>query len=84
LEAVDSGDDVAYGAEGVEGVVGNLDGEELFDLEGQVDLVEGVDVELFEGGGRGDGVWREGFGFGDEVDDTGCDVGLIAHRRKCI
>ncbi len=52
----DAFDHVAYGAEGAEGFVGDLDVEGLFDLEGDVDLVEGVDVELVEGVGERDGV----------------------------
>ena len=61
LEAFYAGDDVGYGAEGVEGGVGDFYGEELFYLEGEVDLVEGVDLELVEGGGGGDGGGVEGF-----------------------
>ncbi len=44
-------DHVAYGFDGAEGFVGDVDVEGLFDLEGDVDLVEGVDVQLLEGAG---------------------------------
>jgi len=52
-------DHVGYGVEGSEGFVGDLDGEGLFDFEGDVDLVERVDVELVEGAGECDGVGRD-------------------------
>lgn len=55
-EFSDAFDHIAYGFDGAEGFVGNLDVEGLFDLEGDVDLVEGVDVELVEGAGQRDGV----------------------------
>src|ERR1700687_5795590 len=56
LECGDAVDHVAYGSDGAEGFVRNVDVEGLFDLEGDVDLVEGVDVEFFEGAGKRDGV----------------------------
>ncbi len=65
---LDADDHVAYGLEGAERIVGDLDVEGLFDLEGDVDLVEGVDVELFEGAGERDGVGGDVLGLGDDVD----------------
>ncbi len=73
-ELCDAFDHVAYGAEGAERFVGDLDVEGLFDLEGDVDLVEGVDVELVEGAGQGDGVRRDALRFGDDVDAACGDV----------
>jgi hypothetical protein len=70
----DALDHVAYGAEGTESFVGNLDVEGLFDLEGDVDLVEGVDVELVEGIGERDGVRGDAFGFSDDVDAAYGDI----------
>ena len=67
-------DHVGYGVEGSEGFVGDLDGEGLFDFEGDVDLVEGVDVELVEGAGESDGVGRDALRFGDDVDAAGGDI----------
>ncbi len=58
-ELADAVDHVAYGLEGAQGFVGDLDVEGLFDLEGDVDLVEGVDVELLEGVVERDGFWRD-------------------------
>ncbi len=52
-------DDVAYGFEVAECVVGDFDLEGLFDFEGDVDLIEGVDVELVEGAVEGDRVGRD-------------------------
>jgi hypothetical protein len=57
-ELRDAFDHVAYGAKGAERFVGNFDVESLFDFEGDVDLVEGVNVEFVEGAGQGDGVRR--------------------------
>jgi hypothetical protein len=73
-ESGDAFDHVAYSAEGAEGFVGNLDGECFLDLEGDVDLVEGVDVELVEGAGESDGVRRDALRFGDDVDAASGDV----------
>jgi len=67
-------DHVGYGVERSEGFVGDLDGEGLFDFEGDVDLVEGVDVELVEGAGERDGVGWDALRFGDDVDAAGGDV----------
>jgi len=67
-------DHVGYGVERSEGFVGDLDGEGLFDFEGDIDLVEGVDVELVEGAGERDGVGWDALRFGDDVDAAGGDV----------
>src|ERR1700733_10475760 len=67
-------DHVAYGAEGAEGFVGDFDVESFLDLEGDVDLVEGVDVELVEGAGKGDGVRRNVLRVGDDGNAAGGDV----------
>src|SRR5258708_558271 len=71
----DAFDHVAYGAEGAEGFVGDLDVEGFFDFEGDVDLVEGVDVELVEGAGQGDGVRGDALGFCDDVNAACGDIG---------
>ena len=55
----DSVDDVAYGSEVAECVVWDFDLEGLFDFEGDVDLIERIDVELLEGGVEGDRVGRD-------------------------
>ena len=75
MELLDAGDYVSDVFEGVESVVGDLDAEGLLDLEGDVDLVEGVDVELFEGAGQRDGVRWDVFGFGDDFDAAAGDFG---------
>jgi hypothetical protein len=67
-------DHVAYGAEGTEGFVRDLDVEGFFDFEGDVDLVEGVDVEFVEGIGEGDGVRGDAFGFSDDVNAACGDI----------
>jgi hypothetical protein len=67
-------DHVAYGFDGAEGVVGDLDVEGLFDLEGDVDLVEGVDVELVEGAGQSDDVRGDALGLGDDVNTAAGDL----------
>jgi hypothetical protein len=69
-------DHVAYGLDAAESFVGYLDVEGLFDLEGDVDLVEGVDVELVEGAGQCDGVRRDALRFGDDVNTA---VGNVVH-----
>ena len=66
---------VANGADGAEGVVWDFDVEGFFDLEGDVDLVEGVDVEFIEGAGKGDSVGRDALGLGDDFDTAAGDVG---------
>jgi hypothetical protein len=53
---VDSAYDVAYGLEVAECVVWDFDLESFFDLEGDVDFIERVDVEFLEGGVWGDRV----------------------------
>src|ERR1700733_9499547 len=70
----DAGDHVAYGFDGAEGVVGDFYVEGLFDLEGDVDLVEGVDVELVEGAGQCDGVGRDALRLGDDVNTAAGDL----------
>ena len=49
--------------------------EGFFDLERDVDLVEGVNVELIEGAGKGDGVGRNALGLGDDFDAAAGNVG---------
>ena len=71
---MDAFDHVAYGFDGAEGVVGDLDAEGFLDFEGDVDLVEGIDVELVEGALEGDGVLGNGLGFGDDLDTALGDV----------
>src|ERR1700722_1104193 len=73
-EFLDAFDHVAYGFDGAEGVIGDLDGERLFDLEGDVDLVERIDAELIEGALEGDGVLGNALGFGDDLDTALGDV----------
>jgi hypothetical protein len=73
-KAGDAFDHVAYGLEGPESVIGNLDGEGLFDLEGDVDLVEGVDVELVEGAGQSDRARGYALRFRDDFNAACGDV----------
>src|SRR5206468_3893453 len=56
LEFGDAIDHVAYGFDGAEGFVGDVDVEGFFDLERDVDLVERVNIELLEGAGERDGI----------------------------
>jgi hypothetical protein len=70
----DAGDHVAYGFDGAECVVGDFDVEGLFDLEGDVDFVEGVDVELVEGAGQRDGVGGDALRLGDDVNTAAGDL----------
>jgi hypothetical protein len=72
----DAVDHVAYGFEGAESVVGDLDVEGLLDLKRDVDLVEGVDVELVEGAGQRDGVWGDALRLGDDVNTA---AGNLVH-----
>src|SRR5256885_2279227 len=67
LKFGDAVDHVAYGSDGAEGLVGDIDVEGFFNFEGDVDLIERVDVELFEGAGDGDGVGGDTLRFGDDV-----------------
>ena len=71
MEFGDSVDHVAYCFDAAEGFVGDFDIEGFFYFEGDVDLVEGVDVELFERAGERDGVGGDALRFGDYV-DTAC------------
>jgi hypothetical protein len=70
----DAFDHVADRAECTERFVGDFDVKCLFDLEGDVDLVEGVDVELIEGAGQRDRAGRDTLRFGDDVDTAVSDV----------
>ncbi len=74
MEFGDAVDHVAYGPDGAEGFVGDVDVEGFFDLEGDVDLVEGVDVELFEGAGKRDGVRGDALRLGDDVNAAAGNV----------
>ena len=74
MEFGDAVDHVAYSLDAAQGFVGDLDVEGLFDLEGDVDLVEGVDVELVEGGGQRDGVRGDALGLGDDGDAAAGDL----------
>jgi hypothetical protein len=65
---------VAYGLDGAECVVGDFDVEGLFDFEGDVDLVEGVDVEFVEGAGQRDSVGRDALRLGDDVNTAAGDL----------
>ena len=47
-------DHIADSFDRAESFVGNFDSEGLFDLEGDVDLVEGIDIELVEGAVQSD------------------------------
>jgi hypothetical protein len=76
LEHFDAADYISYGFKIAEGIVGDLDGEGFFDLEGDVDLVEGIDVELLEGGVEGDGVRGNALRFRDDFNAA------ILHRCK--
>src|SRR5579871_730239 len=58
-ELVDAAYDVAYGLEGAECVVWDFNIEGFFDFEGDVDLIERVNVELLEGGVEVDRVGRD-------------------------
>src|ERR1700722_5290813 len=73
-ELLHSFDHVAYGSDGTESFVGDLDGEGFLDLERDVDLVEGIRVELIEGALEGDGVPGNGLGFGDDLNTVLGDV----------
>ena len=74
MEFGDAVDHVAYRSDGAEGFVGDVDVEGFFDLEGDVDLVEGVDVEPFEGAGKRDGVGGDALRLGDDVNTAAGDV----------
>jgi hypothetical protein len=76
VEFGDAVDHVAYGSDASQGFVGDVDVEGLFDLEGDVDLVEGVDVELFEGAGKRDGIRGDALRLGDDVDTA---AGYVIH-----
>ena len=73
-EAGDAFDHITNGLEGAKGFVGNLDGESFLDLEGDIDFVEGVDAELVEGAGEGDGAGGDALRFSDDIDAAGGDV----------
>ncbi len=62
--------------QGAEGFVGDLDRKCFFDLEGDVDLIEGVDVELVEGAGQGHRVGGDVLRF---CDDLNAACGDIVH-----
>jgi len=68
---------VADGLDGAEGLVRDLDGKCLFDLEGDVDLVEGVDVEFVEGAGEGDRVRGNALRFCDDLNAALRDVVIV-------
>src|SRR5271170_309526 len=70
----DAVDHVAYGLDGAEGIVGYFDVEGFFNLKGDVDLVEGVDVELVEGAGQRDGVRGDALRLGDDVNTATGDL----------
>src|SRR5271154_2569138 len=72
----DAFDHVAYGFDGAERVVRNLDVEGLFNLKGDIDLVEGIDVELVEGAGQRDGVGGDALRLGDDVNTA---AGNLVH-----
>ena len=74
-QIADAFNHVADGAQRVDRGIRNLDGKELFDLKGEIDLVEGVDVQFVKGGGRRDGGRRDRLRAGDQIDDGGIDVG---------
>ena len=74
VEFGDAVDHVAYGFDAAESFVGDLDVEGLFDFEGDVDLVEGVDVELVEGRGQRDGVRGDALGLGDDGNTAAGDL----------
>jgi hypothetical protein len=74
VQSGDAVDHVAYGLDGAECVVGDLDVEGLFDLEGDVDLVERIDVEFVEGTGQRDGIGGDALRFGDDVNAAAGDL----------
>jgi hypothetical protein len=74
VEFGDAVDHVAYGLDAAESFVWDLDVEGLFDLEGDVDLVEGVDVELVEGRGQRNGVRGDALGLGDDGNTAAGDL----------
>ena len=74
LAATSCSNDVAYGLERAERIIGDRDVECFFDLEGDVDLVERVDVQLFKGGIEVDGIGGDVFGLGDDFDRALGDV----------
>jgi len=68
LQSDDAVDDVADRLEAADGVVRNLDIEAVLDLERDIDLVERVDLQFFEGLLPGNSLLRDQFGLRDDGD----------------